>query len=451
MDKRKSTCWKWIWGAVILMIFVVFFLLNHFTPYLADDYSYAMHFKWGTNEKMTSFMNFLDSLKYFYGHWGGRIFGYSFMVLASYLSMDLFDLINTLLYLLMTYLVYAICNAGRSHNLVLYLFIHLLLWILVPDYGQVMFWQSGSANYLWISIPILVMLWIYRKNAVVEGGFMKSRYFCIPMLLIGMIAGIAMENMSAGLLVIIFLSLFYCYQKNKMFYPYVFGFVGALIGFSILFFAPGNRMRAESEERLSLLFKFFIVNYYWIMIFGGISVVWLILFSKEIKKYRKEHCLSEQCVTSTIYVIAAVCAAYCLVAANSIAERALFIVAVYLIIAVCILGVEWLEKLKKKYNREILIVCMGAVIYFLVSACDTLICSRQIYMQTQERESYILEQKRAGITEIKTPVISIVYPFRSKHDALEGLSDIHQDPDYWINVELADYYGVDRIQGYYEE
>ena len=72
-------------------------------------------------------------------------------------------------------------------------------------------------------------------------------------------------------------------------------------------------------------------------------------------------------------------------------------------------------------------------------------------MQTQERESYILEQKKSGVTEIRTPIIMIAYPFRSKHDALEGLSDIHQDPDYWINVELAEYYGVDRIQGYYEE
>ncbi|MDE6852529.1 MAG: hypothetical protein K2J67_08570 [Lachnospiraceae bacterium] len=44
-----------------------------------------------------------------------------------------------------------------------------------------------------------------------------------------------------------------------------------------------------------------------------------------------------------------------------------------------------------------------------------------------------------------------LFHLRSKHDALEGLSDIRQDPDYWINISLADYYGVDRIQGYYEE
>lgn len=451
MDKTRSVSWKWAWVAVILVIFVVFFLLNHFTPYLADDYSYAMHFKWGTNEKMTSFMDFLDSLKYFYHHWGGRIYGYCFMVLASYLSMDLFDVINTLFYLLMTYLMYAICNVGRPHNLLLYFFIHLLLWILVPDYGQVMFWQSGSANYLWLSIPILVMLWFYRKNAVAEGGFMKSWYFSIPMLLIGMIAGIAMENMSAGLLVIIFLYLLYFHRENKMFYPYVSGFVGALIGFSILFFAPGNGMRAESEERLSLIFKFFIINYYWIIIFGGISVVWLILFSKEYSIWRSKHCLSEKSVTSIIYMIASICAAYCLIVANSIAERALFIVAVYLIIAVCIMGVEWLDQQKKKHSRKVIIACVGAAIYFLVSACDTLICSRQIYMQTQEREVYILEQKEVGAKEIRTPIISVTYPFRAKHDALEGLSDIHQDPDYWINIQLADYYGVDRIQGYYED
>jgi len=110
-----------------------------------------------------------------------------------------------------------------------------------------------------------------------------------------------------------------------------------------------------------------------------------------------------------------------------------------------------MESHRVKIQRSFCIVCAGAMIWFFVSICDTLICSREIYIQTNERDAYILEQKKKGIQKVTVPIITISYPFRSRHHALEGLSDISQDPDFWINTSLAQHYGIEELQGFDKE
>lgn len=78
---------------------------------------------------------------------------------------------------------------------------------------------------------------------------------------------------------------------------------------------------------------------------------------------------------------------------------------------------------------------------------DTMICSYEITVQTRQREIYIVEQKEKGNFDITVPVITHKYPLRSQHDALAGLSDIREDPSFWMNQVLADYYGVRTITG----
>lgn len=445
---KKRFSDKWIWFLIITIFFLLFFLMNHFTPYLADDFLYTHHFQWGSDQKITSFSDFVSSAGNYYLQWSGRIYGYCLGIFSYYCSPFLFDIINTLIYLCMVFFVYRIINSGRPGNWILYLFLHLAIWILVPDYGQVMFWQSGSIAYLWASLPTLAVLWLFRKNSIAEQGFMKSWYAAIPMFFLGGLAGVAMENISAGLLVILTLSLVYFYRKKKLHPAYIACYLGALSGFLALILAPGNQRRAESGESLSLLFKFFILDYYWIWIFGAASIAWIILVYHE---YKKRKVWSEKAITSLIYMAGAFCSAYCLLAAPSIPERSLYISALFLIIAVSILAVDWAESHRTKIQRSLCIICTGAMVWFFVSICDTLICSREIYIQTNERNTYILEQKEKGIRKVSVPIISVSYPFRSRHHALEGLSDISQDPDFWINAGLAQHYGIEELRGFFKE
>ncbi len=233
---------------------------------------YTHHLQWGSDQKILSLSDFAASARNYYLQWGGRIFIYCLGTLSYYCSPFVFDVINTLIYLCMVFFVYRIIHTGRSGNWILYLFLHLAVWILVPDYGQVMFWQSGSTAYLWASIPALAVLWLFRINSVSENGFMKSWYAAFPLFLLGVLAGVAMENISAGLLVILTLSLIFFYRNGKLFPAHIACYIGAISGFLILILSPGSQRRAESGESLSLLFKFFILDYYWIWIFGTVVI-----------------------------------------------------------------------------------------------------------------------------------------------------------------------------------
>lgn len=161
---------------------------------------------------------------------------------------------------------------------------------------------------------------------------------------------------------------------------------------------------------------------------------------------------------SYIYYIASILSAFCLILTPTIAERAWFISTVYGVVAAGMLFAsaddrqkEELEKNSKKISSVKMIsfiITVCGCIFCLVSIADTAICSYEMHKQSVQRGKYILEQRAAGNMDISVPIISYKYPFRSKHDALSGLSDITEDSSYWINQALAGYYGVNTITGY---
>ena len=87
-----------------------------------------------------------------------------------------------------------------------------------------------------------------------------------------------MENMSAGMLVILTLHIaFYYKYKYKIHLPVLASYLGSLLGFAFLVLAPGNSARSKEEIELSVLFKFFVICYYWAMFIGVIGILWLVL------------------------------------------------------------------------------------------------------------------------------------------------------------------------------
>ena len=80
-----------------------------------------------------------------------------------------------------------------------------------------------------------------------------------------------MENISAGMLVIITLYLLYMYRRvHKVKISLICGYIGALIGFAMLVFAPGNAVRSGADSGISGVFLFGVISYYWIMCIGFI-------------------------------------------------------------------------------------------------------------------------------------------------------------------------------------
>lgn len=288
------------------------------------------------------------------------------------------------------------------------------------------------------SIFIIFASKLYNKKS----NYLNRFIYTVPLFIIGFIAGISMENMSAGMIIIITLQLLY-YRKNigRINIPIISSYVGSLLGFVCLVLAPGNQMRAEAETgiNLSISFKFFMISYYWVTFVGVICIIWLVLYW--IKRYLHKE------VVSIPYVIGAIVSAYCMIVAPSSPERTWYIVCVYLILAVGILYNSFEIENTSLQKGIITIVCTGTMIFLGIAMSDTILYSREISTQIKAREEYIFDQKAKGNLDIKTKVITHQYPFRAKHDGLTGLSDITDDPEYWVNQKLAEYYGVNSIIG----
>lgn len=423
------------------------FAINFLTPHIADDYSNMPVTVWGTEEPLKDFAGLTRSVQNFYTDWGGRVEGHIFAALLLSAAPSLADLLNTLCYMLATLFIYLICKRKDSHSLPLYLSIHALIWICVPDYGQVMFWICGAANYLWTSVIVLALLYLYHHYAVSGGTlFTGKNILGLPSFLLGFLAGFAMENMSAGMLVILTLYLVSFYRHHRRIqFPIIAAYFGSLLGFAFLVFAPGNQARAEAEIELSLLFKFFIICYYWVFFAGILTVLWLMLYMLVQKILPSS--AKETVFESFSYICGAIASAYCMLAAPSSPERTWYIVCIYALSAAGILYSLLEPHQQPAVKNAVRTAVAGLMIFLFVSIADTGISSYEISVQTRERESYILEQKSLGILDICTPVISHRYPLRSCHDALVGLSDITADPEFWINRAVAKYYGINSITG----
>lgn len=442
---------KSIWIMSIIVLTVAFFLMNYFTPYVADDYNYLTYKIFSSDKKISGVLDIYRSVSNYYFNWSGRIIGHFLTTVFSFMPKYIFDILNTFAYMAVTYFIYAICNTGRKHNIVLYIAVHVLLWLCVPDYGQVVFWMCGSANYLWASLPVLLMIYLYRSYSSHDGERFKSVGWCIPLFVLGIVTGWAMENMSAGMLVIMTLYLVYFYKKKyKIRLSLITGYIGSLIGFALLIFSPGNSVRADFGNGLLGVFLFGVISYYWVMclcIVCGIWVVLVMFLKDKLKGDIDQKNLSGKILQSVIFVVAAVVSAYCMLAASYSPERTWYIVCVYAIIAVGILYSEAAVMFDILFRKYVCVFMVFVSFFVLTQMADTMIYSRESYIQTAERESLINEQKAAGNRNVTVPIITHAYPLRAKHDALTGLSDITSDSTYWINATIAKYYGVDSVTG----
>ena len=132
---------------LLALIGCVMLLLNAHTPLMMDDYDYS--FSWSTGERVSGLADVIASQAAHYRLWGGRSVVHALAQL--FLSMDkrVFDVANTLVYLLLLLELYALSRpAGRRWCWPLLLVAHGALFAGVPFFGTVFLWLTGACNYL---------------------------------------------------------------------------------------------------------------------------------------------------------------------------------------------------------------------------------------------------------------------------------------------------------------
>ena len=331
-----------------------------------------------------------------------------------------------------------------------------MIWFFTPDYGQVMFWISGSCNYLWMITPILILILIFRKYSIKQDIISNNLASAFIIFILGILAGWSSENGSAGMLVILTLYIVYYYFNNIYISKYIIcGYIGSLIGYTLLIMAPGNFIRNTVEEstvHLSIIFRFFMITYFWVAFVIAIFIILSIIFfiGKRYFDLKKNNCIYQ----SIIFIIASLASAFCMIAAPTSPERTWFCVVVFLIISIGILYDKFDFEAANIKRETILMLRRSVVAVMIFSSCnfivmylDTTISTYEILIQTKEREQYILSEKAKGNLDISATIMSHKYPLLAHHDALYGLSDITEDPNHYANKAVCKYYGINSIIG----
>ncbi|MGN1179693.1 MAG: DUF6056 family protein [Suilimivivens sp.] len=445
-EKHRKTIFYIILGISFLMIYAYNFL----TPYLSDDYAYLIdvrqaHSLW-------------DLVKQQYGEYlsnSGRIIGQFNVRLSLFGSKQIFNVVNSIMFLALVLLIYQNIRRKKKHDIFVLLMILAFLWKFTVDFGQTMLWICGACNYLWGSVIILGFFTFYRYflehiKDVRHQGILAATTFWF-----GVMAGWCNENTSGGgLLLVLMYSLNFWWQnrqeKKKAVFPFMITAVaGMCCGLFGMISAPGvrNRSAAMAEDEytglVGLLSRIYKTTVSIRELFFSLLVITVVVFvflllQKQLKTWtqiRKND--------SVLFFVAFLATSYVLALIPTPQNRAFFGAGVFLMTA-CIQGIVDVREDETvisamKYSL-VSILCL----WLFFTYVENLVNLARIYREENERIELIRAEKADpegdGIVVIPQYREAFRTPFSDAHD-----SDLTDDKEYWINHFYEIYYDVGNI------
>ena len=252
---------------VLFLIFCFMYSLNSMTPLLSDDYFNSFVWPEGMRlngllpedtKKVSSLSDVFASLKAYYFVWGGRIPGQAFMILFVWWGKEWFNIINSMMTVLLIMELYWITHEGIvsfkfDYKKVFWLFF--ALWSFNVAFVDTFMWLAGSCDYLWLMVLLLAFLLPYVQNFYNPNKHKeKNILFAFGMFVLGVIAGCSREMLICWIIVILLYWLFLCKKADNLQSWKIFGFLGLCIGYAILIFAPGNFARLAADAHTDSVF-----------------------------------------------------------------------------------------------------------------------------------------------------------------------------------------------------
>lgn len=328
--------------AVVFLIVALFFgiaiyILNVNTPLVIDDFSYSMN---AHGERVQGIGDILERQCEHYFLWGGRTVVHIIAQLLLFIPAYVADIVNSIAFLFCAYLMYLhILGRKKKHDVILFALILALMWLLQPAFGESILWLTGSANYVFGMILVLLFMLPYRMY---EGAEVREKSSVLKAVLAfpcGVIAGWTNENTAAAMLVMVCLFLLY-YKVNKWRIPYwaVVGLIGAIVGYVIMILAPGNHVRSvviglEFELTAKNLFSgFFLGTRSFVEYLGVFNLFGLIFLM--LNRYFDKEKSAETIMIYLLYMLGVLASIYVMVFSPLFPPRAWFGIVVYNIIAV---------------------------------------------------------------------------------------------------------------------
>lgn len=302
--------------------------------------------------------------------------------------------------------------------------------------------------------------------------------------LFGVLAGWCNENTSGGALLFVLILLGRearsgrpsaeedAADRKKRLSYLIAAALGNAFGLYMMVSAPGNALRAQyrTEEHSGLfgmLSRFQKVTlrvekyFFFLLVLLIITIVISVLQHREREaaptgKASRSAVLSGVLSARLFFAFLFLATAYALILTAQTQPRAFFGAGVFLIIA-CLQGLEDIVRDEKLAEAQrpgrhdggfgvraaVWSLLAAAALFFCLMYLDNGANMARVWRDSRERISYILEQKAAGAEGV-IRVGQLHADFKNKFTAAyEG--DLTEDPGYWTNVAMADYFQVDGL------
>ena len=405
------------------------YLLNVHTPLFLDDFDFMI--SWATGEPLAGFADVVRSQMVHYRIWGGRllhVFTQSFL----YLGKDVFNVANTAMFMLLLLEVYVIAKPKRSFCWTLLLAEYLVMMTMVPFFGTVFLWLTGSCIYLWGTVLALLPVVVIRSIA--QGGWMargKVRsLICLPL---GVLAGWTNENTACGMIALVFVYIALEYMKRrKLRGRMVLLFAGQCIGTLLLLLAPGNFSRASSytydSMLMELLRRFVMVTAYGV-VYLGVLLAAIVLLGAGL---RERIARGGQ---AALLLFGAFMSVYAMVGSPELSDRT-YTGAFVLVLAACLTLLGDAEEHVRAFDAAKIVVLPLLLVTALYVSYQALgdVSAFEARWNTQIE---VIELACAeGASEAKVESVYAVSRFTMD-------AEFPQDPAQWPNTSISKVYGID--------
>ncbi|MBO4346549.1 MAG: hypothetical protein J5840_02805 [Lachnospiraceae bacterium] len=247
MDKKSKNLKIYILSFVGLAVLLgLQFVLHRATPFMKDDLWYSTNLSNGGS--ISSPMDIIESQVWHYFNWGGRVINHALLQVILSLGEFGADIMNILATIV---LGLVICLVAKVKNPLFYLLAEAMIVSFNASIHFSMYWESGSANYLYSSSWILLYIYVILRSLNPDKKKLKGiEIWIIPL---SLAAGWSTENMGPSCFVLTAFAIVWGLIKNKKTEAYLIeGAVCSAVGSALLILAPGNFVRNEFVEKVPL-------------------------------------------------------------------------------------------------------------------------------------------------------------------------------------------------------
>lgn len=443
-------------GAFFLILLLAVLALNFQQPLFTDDWEYSFLYRlFGcenkglvSDERIGSISDIVHSQYAHYFSWGGRSVNHVIAQFLLYVGTPFNKILNALAFVSF---VFVLCLFTKKNDaglkLSMPLLVTLLLFFSVPVLGSTILWITGSANYLWGTLILLLFLLPYKNfYNQIDVSFKCNTLKGIALFVGGIVAGWTNENMVAAAIFMLIGFLIYLKAK-KITLPawFYMGLAGLVIGFSLMIFAPGNYVRYQATLAENGTTDFSEIGLLWSQFIGAASGVFFYLLPLVFLYFllsifhlyfgKKD---TKSFVISLSFFGMAIVATLVMSFAPAFPERAWFGIITLLILAIAIVyeDLDFSIQSINVVRLYCLLFFSIAMAGYYVSGYKDLSRANNVF---EKRAKYIEEQKKSGVKDFV-----FEREIRSK-SRINNLYDLTDDPSFWTNCFYARYYGVNSV------